>query len=67
MKERHFEIKGKDPMPYYLGCDFSRDENGTLHFAPMKHIEKIENCYHSMFGSKPKKNLHVAAGEGRPP
>ena len=42
-------------MSHHLGCDFGRDEDGTLHFSPRKCIEKMEECYLSMFGSKPKK------------
>ena len=41
-------------MSYYLGCKFGRDEDSTLHFALRKHIEYMEEVYHSMFGSKPK-------------
>ena len=45
---------GTDSMSYHLGCDFGRDGDGTLYFAPRKYIEKMEECYCSMFGSKPK-------------
>ena len=49
-----FKLKGSVPMSYHLGCDFGRDEDGTMHFSPKEHIEKMEECYCSMFGSKPK-------------
>ena len=45
-------------MSYYLGCDFVRDEDGALYFAPRKHVEKMEECFNSMFGSKPKQ-IHM--------
>ena len=38
----------------HLGCDFFRDEEGVLCYAPKKYIEKIlENCYR-IFGTWPK-------------
>ena len=36
MKKHHFKQKGTGPMSYHLGCDFSRDEDGKLHFTPRK-------------------------------
>ena len=40
-----FKLKGTGPIPYHLGCDFGRDDDGTLHFAPKKYIETIIDCY----------------------
>ena len=40
----HFKLKGTGPMSHHLGCDFGRDEHGTLHLAPRKYIEKMEEC-----------------------
>jgi hypothetical protein len=54
INNHHFKLKGTVPMSHHLGCDFGRDEDGTLHFAPRKRIEKTEECYQSMFGSKLK-------------
>ena len=42
INNHHFKLKGTGPMSYHLGCDFGRDEDGTLHFAPRKYIEKME-------------------------
>ena len=44
-------------MSYHIGWDFGRDGDGTLHTPPRKRIEKIEECYYSMFGSKSKLTL----------
>ena len=49
-----FKLKGTGPISYHLGCNFDRDENGILCFAPRKCIEKIEDSYLHMFGEKPK-------------
>ena len=49
-----FKLKGAGPISYHLGCDFDRDENGTLCFAPKKHIEKMEDSFNNMFGHKLK-------------
>ena len=49
-----FKLKGTGPISYHLGCNFDRDENGTLCFAHKKHIEKMEDSFDNMFGCKPK-------------
>ena len=49
-----FKLKGTRPIFYHLGCDFGRDDDGTLHFAPKKYIETMIDCYYNMFGTKPK-------------
>ena len=33
----HFKLKDTGPMSHHLGCDFGRDEDGTLHF----HLENM--------------------------
>lgn len=49
-----FKLKGTGPISHHLGCDFSRNGDGTLRFAPKKHIETMVNCYCNIFGTKPK-------------
>ena len=34
----HFKLKGTGPMSYHLGCNFGRDRDETLYFAPRKFI-----------------------------
>jgi hypothetical protein len=48
-----FKLKGTGPIKFHLGCDFYRDEDGTLCFGPKKYIEKMVDAYLRMFGSKP--------------
>ena len=36
-----FKLKGTGPISYHLGCDFSRDDGGTLHFAPKNHVKTM--------------------------
>ena len=50
----HFKLKDIAPLFYHLGCNFGSDGDRTLHFAPRKCIEKMEEYYLSVFGSKPK-------------
>ena len=38
----------------HLGCDFSRDDSSTIHFAPRERAGKIVNYYYSAFGHKLK-------------
>jgi Reverse transcriptase (RNA-dependent DNA polymerase) len=30
----NLKLKGTGPIKSHLGCDFNRDDNGTLHFGP---------------------------------
>jgi hypothetical protein len=58
LKDAHqFKLKGVGPLEYHLGCDYSRDDDGTLSYGPKKYIEKMITQYASMFGSKPKEYI----------
>ena len=54
-KVHHFKLKGTGPILFLLGCDFFRDEDGMLCYAPRKYIEKMVDNYHRHFGQNPKK------------
>ena len=64
MKKHHLKLKGTCPMSYHLGCYFGSDGDGTSHFGPRKHIEKIEECYHIIFWVKKQTNFHATVREG---
>jgi len=54
IEKRQFKLKGTGPTEFHLGCDFFRDEEGVLCYAPKKHIEKIlDNC-RRIFGAWPE-------------
>ena len=40
-----FKLKGVGPLKYHLGCDYFRDNNGTLCYGPRKYIDKIMGQY----------------------
>ena len=50
-----FKLKGTGSIEFLLGCDFFRDENGVLCYAPRKYIEKMMGNYQRIFGQMPKK------------
>ncbi len=50
------KLKGTGPIAFHLGCDFFRDKEGALCFAPHKYIDKLVASYERMFGLKPKTN-----------
>jgi hypothetical protein len=52
-----FKLKGTGPMEFHLGCDFFRDEYGTLCIGPRKYIDRMEAQHESLFGHKPKTNV----------
>jgi len=58
LKDKYgFKLKGTDPIAFHLGCDYFRDDTGTLCIAPRKYIDKMISTYEDLFGSKPKQNV----------
>ena len=53
-----FKLKGTGPLEFLLGCDFFRDEDGTLCSAPKKYIARMESTYERLFGEKPNRKYH---------
>jgi Reverse transcriptase (RNA-dependent DNA polymerase) len=49
-----FSLKGTGPINYHLGCDYVREPNGTLCYGPRRYIDKMEQDFIAMFGTKPK-------------
>jgi Reverse transcriptase (RNA-dependent DNA polymerase) len=55
LEETHlFKLKGTGLLKYHLGCDYFRDDAGTLCFFSRKYIEKMMDQYEKLFGTKPK-------------
>ena len=52
--DHKFKLKGTGPTTFHLGCDFFRDEDGVLCYAPRKYIEKILENYRRIYGTYPK-------------
>ena len=51
----NFKLKGSGPISFHLGCDFYRDEDGNLCYAPKRYIEKMLENYRRIFGQNPRK------------
>jgi hypothetical protein len=55
LTEKHkLKLKGVGPITYHLGCDFTRDADGTLSYGPKKYIEKMIGAYEKMFAESPR-------------
>lgn len=54
INDHKFKLKGTGPIAFYLGCDFFRDSEGVLCYAPKKYIDKCIATYERLFGKKPK-------------
>ena len=52
--KHQFKLKGTGPITFHLGCDFFRDKEGVLCYAPRKYIEKILDNYRRLFGVLPR-------------
>ena len=53
-KTNKFKLKGTGEISFHLGCDYFRDKDGVLCYAPRKYIEKCLDNYERLFGSKPR-------------
>ena len=53
-KKYQFKLKGTGNISFHLGCDYFRDEDGRLCYAPFKYLEKAMANYERIFGCKPK-------------
>jgi hypothetical protein len=53
-EDHKFKLKGAGPIEFHLGCDFFRDAEGVLCFAPCKHINKLVSSHERVFGEKPR-------------
>ena len=53
----NFKLKGTGPLKFHLGCDYFRDDDGTLCVAPIKYIERMVSSYKSLFGEAPKQTV----------
>ena len=49
-----YKLKGTGNIAFHLGCDFFRDDNGTLCMAPRKYIDKMIDGYTTMFKEIPR-------------
>ena len=55
LREKYdFKLKGTGPIEFHLGCDFFRDAENNLCYAPRKYILKMLDNYERIFGVKPK-------------
>ena len=68
----NYKLKGVGTLTYHLGCDYERDEDGTLVQIPRKYIQKMMDQYKQMYGELPpeaksplEKNDHPELDESR--
>ena len=64
LEDHKFKLKGTSPIKYYLGCDFFRDSDNVLCFAPRKHIEKMTSIFESAFSYEPSTKVHLLLEKG---
>ncbi len=52
-----FKLKGTGPLNFLLGCDYFRDSDNILCYAPKKYISKMIDVYKELFGETPRPYL----------
>ncbi len=65
--EHKLKLKGTGPISFHLGCDFYRDDDGTLCMAPKAYIERMVTAYEQMFGEKPRHTVTSPLEKGDHP
>jgi hypothetical protein len=63
----NFKLKGSGEISFHLGCDFFRDEDGTLCMKPEKYISKMLQGYEQRFSCSPKRNVYSPLEKGDHP
>ena len=61
-----FKLKGTGPISFHLSCDFFRDDDGVLCYAPKAYIVKILENFKRLFGCDPKKYKSPLEGGDHP-
>ena len=56
-KPHSFKLKGTGPVEFHLGCDYYREDDGTLCVGPRKYIERMEAAYKNHFGGPPSQKV----------
>ena len=54
MGAHKLKLKGTGPTTFHLGCDYFRDDDGTLCVGPRWYIEKMCDEHTRMFGEAPR-------------
>ena len=65
--EYKFKFKGTGPIEFHLGCNFIREEDGTLCMKPEKYIDRMIATYERLFGGKPKSKARSPLEQGDHP
>jgi Reverse transcriptase (RNA-dependent DNA polymerase) len=67
LEEIHkFKLKGSGPTSFHLGCDFFRDEDGVLCYAPKRYILRMLDTFERLFGKQPKQYAAPLEGGDHP-
>ena len=63
----NFKLKGTGPVRFHLGCDYFRDEDGTLCVGPRKYIDRTMDGYRRMYGEYPSRRANSPLEKGDHP
>ena len=66
-KPHNFKLKGTGPVDFHLGCNYFRNDDGTLCVRPRKYIDQMETAYKNHFGVAPYQRYHSPLDKGDHP
>jgi len=53
-KPNNLKLKGTGELNFLLGCDYFREDDGTLMQVPRRYVVRMVETYERLFGEKPK-------------
>ena len=53
-KPNNLKLKGTGELEFLLGCDYLREDDGTLMMVPKRYVVRMVDTYERLFGEKPK-------------
>ena len=66
-KPGNFKLKGTGPVRFHLGCDYFREEDGTLCVGPKKYIDRTVDEYRRLYGENPSRKCNSPLEKGDHP
>jgi len=63
----NLKLKGTGPVKFHLGCDYIREEDGTLLVTPRSYIDRFLGNFQRIFGERPTKRTQSPLEKGDHP
>ena len=59
-KPNNLKLKETGELEFLLGCDYFREDDGTLMMVPRRYVVRMVETYERLFGEKPNTEVHLS-------